>query len=129
MAISKKNLEEKAKSIGEGTGEATSSAAKSYNSKRRARKTETPPAPPTPDEITTGENENEPPATRQLISAWVDRDVWSDIRGLAQYRAAKGGVNHLGQAMSAGRLVEEALRQYLDANRAELEKWRKFLDD
>ena len=68
---------------------------------------------------------------RTLISAWVDRDVWTEIRTLAQYRAAKGGVNHLGQPMSAGRLVEEALRLYLDQeeNRKDLDKWYAFIKD
>jgi len=63
---------------------------------------------------------------RQLISAWVDRGVWQDIRDLAQFRAAGGQRNHLGQAMSAGRLVEEALTAYINANRDELERWRAF---
>lgn len=73
-------------------------------------------------------NEDDHKAGRQLVSAWVDREVWADIRDLAQFRAAGGQRNHLGQAMSAGRLVEEALIAYIDANRDELAKYRAFYE-
>ena len=64
---------------------------------------------------------------RRMVSAWVDVDVWSDIRHLAKYRAAKGIKNHLGQPMSAGRLLEDALISYVDAHREELDRWKAFL--
>lgn len=111
------------------------SPASSYNSKKRNN----PPKPTPPEETkeetggdgSDGDKGDKAKGNRTLISAWVDRDVWTEIRTLAQYRAAKGGVNHLGQPMSAGRLVEEALRLYLDQeeNRKDLDKWYAFIND
>lgn len=111
------------------------SPASSYNSKKRNN----PPKPIPPEETkeetgddgSDGDKGDKAKGNRTLISAWVDRDVWTEIRTLAQYRAAKGGVNHLGQPMSAGRLVEEALRLYLDQeeNRKDLDKWYAFIND
>lgn len=71
-------------------------------------------------------NDDDKTKGRQLISAWVDRNVWADIRDLAQFRAAGGQRNHLGQGMSAGRLVEKALVEYLERNRDELDQFRAF---
>lgn len=136
MARSKRNLEEQVKIIGEET-DVTGGArpASSYNSKKRSN----PPKPNPPEEPKEETGDDDPDGdkgdkakgNRTLISAWVDRDVWTEIRTLAQYRAAKGGVNHLGQPMSAGRLVEEALRLYLDQeeNRKDLDKWYAFIKD
>lgn len=133
MARSKRNLEEQVKIIGEET-DVTGGArpASSYNSKKRNN----PPKPNPPEEPKEETGDDDPDGdkakgNRTLISAWVDRDVWTEIRTLAQYRAAKGGVNHLGQPMSAGRLVEEALRLYLDQeeNRKDLDKWYAFIND
>ena len=73
-----------------------------------------------------GTTEDDRREGRQMISAWVDRNVWADIRDLAQFRAAGGQRNHLGQPLSAGRLVEEALIDYLEKNREELDKFRAF---
>ncbi len=73
-----------------------------------------------------GTTEDDRREGRQLISAWIDRDVWKDIKDLAQFRAAGGQVNHLGQPLSAGRLVEEALIDYVAKNREELDKFRAF---
>lgn len=133
MASRKKNLEEQVKIIGEDT-DVTGGArpASSYNSKKRSNPPKPiPPEAPKEETGDDGSDGDKAKGNRTLISAWVDRDVWKEIRILAQYRAAKGGINHLGQPMSAGRLVEEALRLYLnqEENRKDLDKWYAFIND
>jgi len=99
---------------------------------KRATKKEEQPTPTNENENPldsfSSDSEDDRKAGRKMISAWVDAAVWDDICQLARYRAAKGIKNHLGQGMSAGRLLEAALIAYVDANRDELDRWKAFID-
>ena len=61
-------------------------------------------------------NEDDKQNPKKLISAWVDADAWEDLKDLAASYAGK----------STAQLVNEAIVEYLERNRQDLEEWRQF---
>lgn len=65
--------------------------------------------------------EEDEPKKKKMTSLYIDPDNYELLRLLASSRTMQGERNHLGQAVSAAQLVNEAIAEYLERNRPEIE--------
>lgn len=69
------------------------------------------------------------PARREVrkpISFYIEPSLYEQMQTLARFRAATGEKNRQGQAVGAGSLINEAIAEYLERNRDELEQWEQL---
>ena len=64
--------------------------------------------------------EEEAKQKKRPVSFFVGPALYDDAQQLAQFRAAQG------QPYSVGALLNDALKEYLDRNKDELEAWKNF---
>lgn len=72
-----------------------------------------------------GEEEEKPNKT--AISLFIEPELYESVKALASYRAAQGERNKQGQPMSAGSVINEAISEYVQARKCELETWRVLM--
>ena len=71
-------------------------------------------------------SEEEAKQKKRPVSFFVGPALYDDAQQLAQFRAAQGQRNEQGQPYSVGALLNDALKEYLDRNKDELEAWKNF---
>lgn len=63
---------------------------------------------------------------RKPISFYIQPSLYEQMQTLARFRAASGEKNKQGQAVGAGSLINEAIAEYLERNKEELEQWEQL---